>query len=79
MMIINTDFFDELGVHKVVVEYGGTELHGSPFTVDVFDPALVRVNSTGRAYLSKPFSLFCKYCFTGLVTYVLTWLVPLDS
>ena len=42
------------------VEYGGLEIRGSPYDVDVFDPALVRVNSNGRAYLNKPFCIYCE-------------------
>ncbi|KAL8600676.1 hypothetical protein ACOMHN_006742 [Nucella lapillus] len=55
----------DVGHHKVYVEYGGVEVRGSPFDVDVFDPALVRVNSNGRAYLSKPFSMYLDTSVAG--------------
>ncbi|XP_076454408.1 filamin-B-like [Babylonia areolata] len=48
----------DIGRHQVWVEYGGRPVRGSPFSVPVFDPALVRVNSAGRAYLTKPFTLY---------------------
>ncbi|XP_076435460.1 filamin-B-like isoform X2 [Babylonia areolata] len=55
----------DVGAHKVYVEYGGVEVRGSPFDVDVFDPALVRVNSNGRAYLNKPFTVYLDTLAAG--------------
>ncbi|XP_070173160.1 filamin-A-like isoform X2 [Littorina saxatilis] len=55
----------DVGIHKVYVEYGGMEIRGSPFDVEIFDPALVRVNSTGRAYLNKPFTMYMDTSLAG--------------
>ncbi|KAK7485457.1 hypothetical protein BaRGS_00023267, partial [Batillaria attramentaria] len=55
----------DVGTHKVYVEYGGMEVRGSPFDVEVFDPALVRVNSPGRAYLNKPIYFYLDSSMAG--------------
>ncbi|XP_067668833.1 filamin-C-like isoform X2 [Haliotis asinina] len=44
----------EIGLYKVHVEYSGVEIKGSPFTCNVYDPSLIRVNSPGRGYLGRP-------------------------
>lgn len=49
------------------VEYGGQEVRGSPFDVEIFDPALVRVSSPGRAYLGKPIQFHSKYQLYGFL------------
>ncbi|XP_059143816.1 filamin-B-like, partial [Physella acuta] len=44
----------EVGLYKVYVECAGSPVRGSPFTCNVFDPALIRVNAPGRAYFGRP-------------------------
>ncbi|XP_055869094.1 filamin-A-like isoform X2 [Biomphalaria glabrata] len=44
----------EVGLYKVFIDCAGSPVKGSPFSCNVFDPALIRINAPGRAYFGKP-------------------------
>jgi filamin len=43
----------EVGSHKIACKYAGTELNGSPFTCEVYDPLNVRVSELTDGYVGK--------------------------
>ena len=49
------------GRHTVEVQYGGRQIDGSPFYVDVFDLATIRIQNFQNGGVGETASFECKY------------------
>lgn len=56
-------------MHRVLVDYAGVPIGGSPYSVQVFDASLVKVSKIGQGFLGKPATFTCKLAilFVSLV------------
>ena len=51
------------GNHRVLVEYAGVPIGGSPYHVQVYDASLVKVSQIAQGFIGKPVTFSCKLNF----------------